>query len=290
MRKYFFILIAMMLLINMTVIAQSKPDSNGIYLIIRADDIASSQAANEAIIKSYKEGIARSTEIMVPSPWSPEAAKLLRENPGLDVGVHLALTSEWENIKWRPLTHAPSLVDSNGYFFPMIWKNKDFPPHTSLSESKWEIAEIEQELRAQIEMAKKNIPQVSHISAHMGCTNMNPAVSEVAAKLAKEYNIDIDPGKYKVKYFNGFEGANDEKEKIAAFIKNLNNLRPGIYLFVEHPSLDTPEMRHTGHIGYYGVAAERQLVTDLFTSKEVAAAIAAKRIHLISYADLLKFQ
>jgi hypothetical protein len=29
---------------------------------------------------------------------------LLNENPGLDVGVHLVLTSEWNDIKCRPLT------------------------------------------------------------------------------------------------------------------------------------------------------------------------------------------
>ena len=47
----------------------------------------------------------------MPSPWVPEAAAMLNQNPGLEVGVHLALTSEWTSIKWRPLTHAPSLVN-----------------------------------------------------------------------------------------------------------------------------------------------------------------------------------
>jgi len=45
--------------------------------------------------------------------------KLLQGNPGLDVGVHLTLTSEWEGCKWGPLTRAPSLADQNGYFRPM---------------------------------------------------------------------------------------------------------------------------------------------------------------------------
>ncbi|MFC1597153.1 ChbG/HpnK family deacetylase [Planctomycetota bacterium] len=43
---------------------------------------------------------------------------MLRENPALDVGVHLTLTSEWENCKWGPVTEAPSLVDRQGHFFP----------------------------------------------------------------------------------------------------------------------------------------------------------------------------
>lgn len=280
----------LLLLFSATAFSQLKKDSEAIYLIVRADDIASSQAANEAIIKTYNEGIARSAEIMVPSPWFIEAVKLLKENPGLDVGVHLVLSSEWDNIKWRPLTHAPSLVDSNGYFFPKIWKDKNYPPYTSLMESKWKIDEVEKELRAQIEMAKKHIPQVSHISDHMGCTNLSPEIRKIAERLAKEYGLDISTEKYGVKYFNGFAGATDDKDKTAAFIKNLDNLKPGVYLFVEHPALNTPEMRHTGHVGYYHVATERQTVTDVFTNKEVAEAIKAKGIRLISYSDLPKLR
>src|SRR4029078_6203134 len=88
-------------------------------LIVRGDDMGFSHAANEELIKCYKEGIQRSIEVIVPSPWFPEAVKLLAKEPGIDVGVHLTLTSEWENIKWRPLTDCPSLTDSSGYFYPM---------------------------------------------------------------------------------------------------------------------------------------------------------------------------
>jgi hypothetical protein len=89
----------------------------GIYLLVRGDDIGSSHTANVACIESYRNGIVRSVELMVPGPWFPEAVRLLNENPGLDVGVHLVMTSEWNDIKWCPLTCCPSLVDIDGYFF-----------------------------------------------------------------------------------------------------------------------------------------------------------------------------
>lgn len=92
--------------------------TEGPNLIIRADDMGSFRAANIACIEGYKNGIETSIEVMAVTPWFPEAAKLLRENPGVDVGLHLTITSEWDNIKWRPLTHCPSLIDSNGYFSP----------------------------------------------------------------------------------------------------------------------------------------------------------------------------
>src|SRR3954471_5905428 len=112
--------------------SQNKPPR----LIVRGDDMGYSHSGNLALIKCYNEGIERSIEVIVPSPWFPEAVKLLEKNSGVDVGVHLALTSEWENVKWRPMTHCPSLTDSSGYFFPMIWPNKNYPDK-ALKQQNW---------------------------------------------------------------------------------------------------------------------------------------------------------
>jgi len=79
-----------------------------IRLIVRGDDMGSSHASNEAAVRCFRDGVMRDVEVMAVGPWFPEAARLLRENPGLDAGLHLALTSEWDNVKWRPLTAAPS--------------------------------------------------------------------------------------------------------------------------------------------------------------------------------------
>ena len=78
-------------------------------LVIRIDDLGALHSVNEACIQTYRSGIARSVEVMPVAAWYPEAIKMLKENPGLDVGLHLVITSEWENVKWRPLTHCPSL-------------------------------------------------------------------------------------------------------------------------------------------------------------------------------------
>ena len=93
-------------------------------LIVRADDMGSFRAANIACLKGYQQGIETSIEVMAVTSWFPEAARLLKENPGIDVGLHLTFTSEWENVKWRPLTHCPSHCDENGYFLPMKTPNK----------------------------------------------------------------------------------------------------------------------------------------------------------------------
>jgi len=264
--------------------AQQKP----IRLIVRGDDMGYTHSGNQALIKAYKEGIETSIEVIVPSPWFPEAVKLLSQNPGVDVGVHLAITSEWDNIKWRPLTDCKSIKDSNGYFFPMVYPNKNYPGQ-SIKENKWTIADIEKEFRAQIEMALKNIPRISHISAHMGCTSISDEVFAMTKRLAKEYKIDIDPDDYGVKYM-GYQGsAKTAEEKVTAFIAMLQSLAAGnTYWFLDHPGLDNDELKAVFHIGYEGVAADRQGVTDLFTNEKVKAVIKEKGIQLISFKELLE--
>jgi chitin disaccharide deacetylase len=262
--------------------------TTGQRLIIRGDDMGYSHAGNEAIIRCAREGIQSSIEVIVPSPWFPEAVRLLKENPGFDVGIHLAITSEWDNVKWRPLTGCKSLVDEDGYFFPMIYPNKNYPGRAVL-ENKWTMADLEKEFRAQIELALRKIPGITHVSAHMGCTGLNHSSRAMVKRLVKEYGLDIDTEELNVKYVSYKGPHKTSEEKIAGFIAMLNELKAGeTYLFVDHPGLDSPELRAVSHIGYEDVATDRQGVTDLFTSQDVRAAISLKKIQIISYRDLKK--
>lgn len=255
-------------------------------LIVRGDDMGYSHSGNQALIKCYKEGIQKSIEIIVPSPWFPEAVRMLNENPGVDVGIHLALTSEWDNVKWRPLTDCRSITDSNGYFYPMVYPNKNYPKQ-SISENQWKIEDIEKELRAQIEMALRHIPRISHFSSHMGCTNLHDTVKELTKRLAKEYKILINPEPGDMINISYQGPRKTSAEKIQSFIAMLDKLEAGkTYLFVDHPGLDGEELRAIRHIGYEDVAADRQGVTDVFTNEKVKALIRQKGIQLISYKEL----
>jgi hypothetical protein len=223
---------------------------------------------------------------MVPGPWFPEAVRLLNENPGLDVGVHLVLNSEWHDIKWRPLTCCPSLVDEDGYFYPMVWQRPDFPKNTALKDAPWNIKEMEQELRAQIEMAKKYVPQVSHIGGHMGFESISPEISALVKKLAVEYNLDIDPGSAGYKYI-GLWNRNDStsEQRIASAAETLKNLGLGHYFFIEHPGMNTTEMQAIWHKGYENVASDRDAVTKVFTNQEIMDIIRSRKIILVSYKE-----
>jgi predicted glycoside hydrolase/deacetylase ChbG (UPF0249 family) len=258
-----------------------------IRLIVRGDDMATSQASNEAAIRCYRDGVMRTVEVMAVGPWFPEAARLLRENPGLDVGLHLTLTSEWDTLKWRPLAAVPSLVDGDGYFFPMVWPGQSYGPDRALQAQPWKLDEIERELRAQIDLARRRLPRLSHLSEHMGFTSLGPEVAALVKRLAGEYALDIDPEAYGVKHLRWGGPAETSAEKIERFALALDGLVPGTWLFVDHPALDTPEMRAIHHLGNETVAVDRQGVTDAWTSPQARDAVRRRRIELISYRDLV---
>ncbi len=127
-------------------------------LAVRMDDMGAFHSVNNAVMDIFNNGISKTVEIMPVASWYPEAVKMVQNTPGLDVGIHLVITSEWENVKWRPLTNAPSLTDEQGYFWPMINPNKNYPGK-SVKENGYDLKELEAEFRAQIERVLADVPR-----------------------------------------------------------------------------------------------------------------------------------
>jgi predicted glycoside hydrolase/deacetylase ChbG (UPF0249 family) len=276
--------IFLFLLFSPMLFQQAATQEGEIRLLVRADDMGVAQSVNEACIKSYKDGVVKSIEIIVPGPWFLDAVRLLKENPGIDVGVHLALTSEWERVKWRPLTQAPTLVDANGYFRPTTRQRKDFPPDTGFLEANPKLEEVERELRAQIETAQRHLgKQVSHVSAHMAAATATPELKALTERLSKEFGLRTEGvGVTFAGTFGNSSFTGEQREN--ALIDLVEKLQPGAWMILEHPGLDTPEMRNIGHKGYENVAADRAGVTRALTSDKVKEVIARRKIKLISYA------
>ena len=289
--KLMAVLLLMGSCLNSEAVFAQDSASKTIRLIVRVDDMGCSHATNTGIQESYREGIATSVEVMVPTPWYPEAVAMLREMPDLDVGIHLTLTSEWTNLKWRPVTTAPSITDKRGYFYPMIWPNSKLAPGSALLEHDWDIREIERELRAQIEIARRDLPQLSHLSGHMGCLSINEEIKALAKKLAREYELDIFPEKFDLKRMPGLaDNTLPPERRVQKFISILQGLTPGNWLFIEHPAHDLPEQQAIGHPGYEHVAHDRYGVLRMLTDERVKKVIEELGIELISYADLPKMR
>jgi len=252
-------------------------------LIMRGDDMGFSHSGNLGLEKAYTEGIESSIELLAVSPWFPEAVKWLADHPQIEVGLHFAITSEWDNIKWRPLTEAASLRNADGFFYPMLYPNKNYPKQ-SVKENAWKLDDLEKELRAQILLAKKYVPRLNHISGHMGSIGFDPNVTAMVKRVAAEYNLVVADADFPLTWFPADLRNKTTDQKIDAFIAALDQLQPGkTYLFVEHPALNDAELQAISHIGYENVAEDRQGVTDLFTSQKLKEAIIKRGIKIVGY-------
>jgi chitin disaccharide deacetylase len=61
------------------------------YLIPNADDFGYTRDVNDGIVHAHRAGILTATTLMATGKEFDHAVTLARENPGLDVGVHLVL-------------------------------------------------------------------------------------------------------------------------------------------------------------------------------------------------------
>ncbi|MCI1632735.1 MAG: ChbG/HpnK family deacetylase [Liquorilactobacillus nagelii] len=91
-------------------------------VIINADDFGMSEAFNYGVIRAVQAGVVSSTSIMINQPAAKHAISLLKEVPGLYVGLHVNLTTG------SPVSNpadVSSLVKSDGSYIG----SKDFKTH-----------------------------------------------------------------------------------------------------------------------------------------------------------------
>jgi predicted glycoside hydrolase/deacetylase ChbG (UPF0249 family) len=154
--------------------------------VVHVDDVGMCHAANEGAFEALRNGPASCGSVMVPCPWFPEAAARALARPELDLGVHLTLTSEWRSYRWGPISgrsQVPSLCDAEGFL-----------PRTAREARGADPAEVERELRAQIETALAAGIDVSHLDAHMGAVWQRPFVP-IVVRLARDYRLPVFLGR-----------------------------------------------------------------------------------------------
>jgi predicted glycoside hydrolase/deacetylase ChbG (UPF0249 family) len=296
------ILIVSCLLVTLTLSAQGNKNLAELLgypresklLIIHADDMGLSHSVNTACIKAFENKGITSGSIMVPCPWAPEIEAWAKDNPGMDIGIHLTLTAEWNLYKWGGISSSDqilSLLERNNYFYPSV---------EELGKTA-KGAEAEKELRAQIDRAIASGVRPTHLDTHMGSVLANPELVKVYLGLSEAYHLPIlfpraylgmlPPDISKSLGSQVFLLDNlfmlDEKmvtqNWIDAYRKGIESMKPGLNQMIVHLAVDNDEMKAItqGHDGYG--SAWRQKDLDLVSGKEFRDLLKANNIILIGW-------
>ncbi len=153
-------------------------------LILHIDDVGMSYDSNLGAIKAMEEGVANSLSMMMPCSWIPGFFKYLEKHPETDAGLHLTLTSEWDNYRWGPLAGKPAvpgLVDKEGALWPSVMATA-----TNASAD-----EIETEIRAQLDRSRSMGWEPTHLDSHMGTLFAKQDFLMRYLKVGMEENIPV---------------------------------------------------------------------------------------------------
>src|SRR5688500_12115180 len=72
-------------------------------VLLRLDDVGMNHSVNLGVARVAATGMPFSVSVLFACPWYQEAVEILKKNPHVTVGVHLALNSEWRNYRWGPV-------------------------------------------------------------------------------------------------------------------------------------------------------------------------------------------
>jgi predicted glycoside hydrolase/deacetylase ChbG (UPF0249 family) len=151
-------------------------------LVVTADDVGLHPGMTQGALAACEAGIVTAVSLAaVGRDFAPAVERLPDFSPGgPDVGVHLTLVGE------RPLSkpeRIPSLVGRDGAFLPgypaLAWR--------SLL-SRLAAAEVEAELRLQIERLLATGLPVVHLNSHQH-VHLLPGLFPIVLRLAEEYGI-----------------------------------------------------------------------------------------------------
>jgi chitin disaccharide deacetylase len=152
---------------------------NNAAIIVTADDFGLSPGVDRGILDAFRHGIVGSTALLVNFPDLSESLSQLREEPGMEVGIHLNLTAGPPVLSPK---RVPSLVGKDGAFHSF----STFFARVALSQIDW--GEVALEWRAQFERGIQHGCRFTFITSHQH-VHMLPEGAHICAKLAREFGL-----------------------------------------------------------------------------------------------------
>jgi predicted glycoside hydrolase/deacetylase ChbG (UPF0249 family) len=258
-------------------------------LLINADDFGMCHAINEAILRTLKDGLVRSTTLMTPCPWALHAMHLLKEHPDIAFGVHLTVICDTVNYKYGPLTpreKVPSLLDEAGYFYSFE-RMPEFLGRARLDE-------LEVEFRSQIEATLTAQLKPTHLDWHCLRFGGRVEIFDLMLGLAKEYGLALRVvGQPLIEHVqrqglptNDYDFLDsfrlDIVDKSARYSQLLRELPVGLSEWAVHPGLGNAELQAIQP----GGVQVRQTDFDFLMSQTAQDIVKEEGIILVDYRPL----
>jgi chitin disaccharide deacetylase len=286
---------------SVTVCAQSAPPAKSIVerlgypanarlLVIHADDFGMSHSVNRAIEEALENHWVTSASILVPCPWFPEVARWAKAHPDADLGIHLALTSEWTTLRWGPVSpqsRDSSLLDADGYL----------PPLSEYVATHAKIPDVETETHAQVDKAKAAGIHLTHLDTHMGAIVTTPDLMKAYIGLGRAYNLPVlldsraealAPGSVLISQLLQMNPGTPKSQWLDAYKEMLAPLPPGTYQLIVHLAYNDDEMQGaTADHPNWG-AEWRQNDFDLVRSANFQKFLKDQGFVLVAWRDLAK--
>jgi predicted glycoside hydrolase/deacetylase ChbG (UPF0249 family) len=270
--------------------------ANSRLLIVHADDLGMMHSVDRASFEALEKGWISSASILVVCPWFPEVARFAQAHPDADLGIHLALNSEWTSLRWGPASRGalvPSLLDTEGYL-PLL---------EEMIVRQASLADVENELRAQIEKARSAGVRFTHMDSHMGTLFDSRDFLEVYARLGRSYKLPVLMSREDVqnmptppfpvdsilvdRILQISPGVPIEKWA-KTYMQMLEPLPPGVYELIVHLGYDDEELRGATWDHPDWGAAWRQADFDLVRSPEFQRFLHEQGFLLVHWKDLAR--
>jgi len=264
--------------------------ANARLLVIHADDFGMSHSVNRAIEEALEKHWVTSASILVPCPWFPEAARWAKTHPDADLGIHLALNSEWTTLRWGPVSAQPkgsSLLDADGYL----------PLTTDYVASHAKISDVETETHAQVDKARAAGVNLTHLDTHMGAIVTTPDLFKAYLSLGQAYKLPLlldsraeatAPGSVLLNQLLQMNRGTQKSEWLEAYKKMLAPLPPGSYQLIVHLAYNDDEMQGATFDHPDWGAEWRQSDFDLVRSPEFQKFLKDQGFVLVTWKELAR--
>ncbi len=264
-------------------------------LILHFDDLGIAGPEDRSAWAARDSGLVVSASVIVAGPKLQEVAAYARAHPEFDLGIHLALTSEWTGYRWGPIAPAesvPTLVDADGLL------RRGWEDSTTV---RWQ--DVERELHAQIAAARAAGIRPTHLDVHEYVLfSRGPVLFEILRRVAQSEGLPfLSAGEW-------VAGRSTERRfprgplvltRVVAiapdvppagwaayYEEQIRALPPGVSELILHPAADSARMKAlTGERVNWG-AAWRARDWAFVASPRFRRLLADEHIHLVTWRQI----